>query len=383
MPRLLALLALPLLALPALADSPPRYPTYWVYVGTYTAKDGSKGVYRCQFDSNTGTLSEPEVAAEVGSPSFLHVAPDGKSLYAVGEAAGKDGGGVYSWKLDPATGKLSDQVSLTSKGAGPCHISTDAKNQFAVVANYGGGSTTLFKLKADGALDSLTGFLQHEGKVFDAKRQGGPHAHCGFFDPTGSVVYVPDLGLDKVMIHKLDPKTGEITANDPAFVKLPDRTGPRHITFTADGGTGFVCGEIDMTVHVLKLDVKGNKFEAVSSASTLPADEKATDKMSTAEVRMHPTGKWVYVSNRGHNSIAAFSYDADKMKLTPTGHMKGEMKTPRNFNLTPDGRWMFVCSQDGAKVTVWGINSQTGLATETKTVAKVSNPVCVKFVAKP
>jgi len=148
MPRLLALLAIPLLTLPALAAD-----KYWVYLGTYTGKD-SKGIYRCEFDSATGKLGEPQLAAEVGSPSFLHIAPDGKHLYAIGEAEGKDGGGVYSWKLDPATGKLSEQVSLTSKGAGPCHIATDAKSQFAVVANYGGGSTTLFKLKDDGGLDA-------------------------------------------------------------------------------------------------------------------------------------------------------------------------------------------------------------------------------------
>ena len=204
MPRtLLALLFLPAALF---AADPPAPAKYWVYVGTYTGKDkdASKGVYRCELDAETGKLSAPELAAEVVSPSFLHVAPDGKALYAVGEAEGKDGGGVYSWELDPKTGALRGQVALTSKGAGPCHISTDAKNQFAVVANYGGGSATVFKLKADGRLDSRTGFLQHEGKVFDEKRQGGPHAHSGFFDPSGAVVFVPDLGLDKVMIHKLN-----------------------------------------------------------------------------------------------------------------------------------------------------------------------------------
>lgn len=377
MPRLLALLALPLLSLPALgADK------YWVFLGTYTGKD-SKGIYRCEFDTSTGKLAEPELAAEVGSPSFLHIAPDGKTLYAVGEAEGKDGGGVYSWKLDPKTGKLSDQVSLTSKGAGPCHISTDANSQFAVVSNYGGGSTSVFKLKADGSLDSRTGFAQHEGKVFDAKRQGGPHAHCGVFDPTGSVLLVADLGLDKVLLYKVDAKTGEVKAHDPAFVKLPDRTGPRHIAITPDGTTAFVNGEIDMTVHVLKLDVKGNKFEAVSSASTLPEGEKVVPQFSTAETRIHPNGKFVYVSNRGHDTVAAFSYDKETMKLTPVGHIKGDIKTPRNFNISPDGKWMLIASQAGGKVGVWAIEKKTGLAKETESSVKVGGPVCIKFLAKP
>jgi 6-phosphogluconolactonase len=355
---------------------------YWVFVGTYTGKD-SKGVYRCELDAVSGKLSLPELAAEVGSPSFLHIAPDGKTLYAVGEADGKDGGGVYSWKLDPATGKLSEQVSLTSKGAGPCHISTDAKNQFAIVSNYGGGSCTAFKLKADGSLDSRTGFIQHEGKVFDAKRQGGPHGHSGFFDATGTLAFVCDLGLDKVMIHKLNHDTGEITPNDPAFVKLPDRSGPRHIAIAPGNEVAFVNGEIDMSVHVVKLDVKGNKFEVVQSLSTLPEGEKVVPAFSTAECRIHPNGQFVYVSNRGHNSIAAFSYDPREIRLKPIGHIKGDIKTPRNFNISPDGRWMLVASQDGMKVAVYVIDAKTGLARETETAVKVGSPVCIKFLAKP
>jgi len=377
MPRLLALLAIPLLTLPALAAD-----KYWVYLGTYTGKD-SKGIYRCEFDSATGKLGEPQLAAEVGSPSFLHIAPDGKHLYAIGEAEGKDGGGVYSWKLDPATGKLSEQVSLTSKGAGPCHIATDAKSQFAVVANYGGGSTTLFKLKDDGGLDSRTAFVQHEGKVFDPKRQEKPHAHCGAFDGTGSLVFVNDLGLDKVLIYKLDPKTGEIKPNDPAFVKLPDRSGPRHIHIAPGNDVAFVNGEIDMSVHVIKMDVKGNKFELMSSASTLPEGEKVVPAFSTAECRIHPNGKFVYVSNRGYNTVAAFSFDKEKMKLTQVGQIKGDIKTPRNFNISPDGKWMLIASQDGGKVGVYAIDEKTGMAKETDSSVKVGGPVCVKFLAKP
>jgi 6-phosphogluconolactonase len=377
MPRLLALLALPLLAFPTLAAD-----KYWVFLGTYTGKD-SKGVYRCEFDSSTGKLGTPEVAAEVGSPSFLHIAPDGKSLYAVGEAEGKDGGGVYSWKLDPATGKLSDQVSLTSKGAGPCHISTDAKNEFAVVSNYGGGSCTTFKLKPDGSLNSRTGFLQHEGPVFDAKRQGGPHGHCGFFDATGTYAFVCDLGLDKVMIHKLDRTTGEIAPGEPAFIKLPDRSGPRHIHIAPSDDVAFVNGEIDMTVSVITMDVKGGKYEVVQTVSTLPKGEKVVPAFSTAEVRIHPSGKFVYVSNRGYNTVAAFSFDKEKLKLTPVGQIKGDIKTPRNFNISPDGKWMLIASQDGGKVGVYAIDETTGLAKETDSSVKVGSPVCVKFVAKP
>lgn len=379
--RLCLLVALLLPAVALSADPPadlPKSGKYWVFFGT-----NAKAVYRAEMDAATGKLSEPEVAAEVGNPSFLHIAPDGKTLYAVGESAGKDGGGVYSWKLDAATGKLTDQVSLTSKGAGPCHISTDAKNQFAVVANYGGGSTALFKLKPDGSLDSRTGFIQHAGPVFDPKRQSGPHAHCGFFDNSGSLVFVNDLGLDKVMIHKLNRDTGEIAPHDPAFVKLPDRSGPRHIHLAPDNSVAFVNGEIDMTVSVVKMDVKANKFEVVQTVSTLPEGEKVIPAFSTAEVRIHPTGKFVYVSNRGHDTVAAFKYDAAAMKLTPAGHIRGDIKTPRNFNITPDGGFMLIASQGGEKVGVYKIDAATGLAKETEFAATVSKPVCVKFLAKP
>jgi 6-phosphogluconolactonase len=376
--RLLVFLA-GFLTLPLFAADAPKSGKYWVYFGV----NGNKGIHRCEMDAVSGKLSAAEVVAVVANPSFIHIAPDGKTLYSVGESAGKDGGGVYSWKLDPTTGKLSDQVSLTSGGAGPCHISTDAKNQFAIVANYTGGSCAAFKLKADGSLDKRTAFVQHAGKVFDPKRQGAPHGHCGFFDATGSLAFVCDLGLDQVVIYKLNRETGEITANDPAFIKLPDRSGPRHIHIAPSNDVAFVNGEIDMTVHVVKMDVKANKFEVVQSLSTLPEGEKVVPAFSTAEVRIHPNGQFVYVSNRGHNTIAAFGYDARAMKLTPIGHIKGDIKTPRNFNITPDGKWMLIASQDGGKVAVYAIDEKTGLATETESSVKVDRPVCVKFLAKP
>jgi 6-phosphogluconolactonase len=373
-----ALLFSPLLS----AAELPKSGKYWVYLGTYTNPTGSKGIYRCELDAGSGKLSAPELAAEAGSPSFVHIAADGKTLYAVGEAAGKDGGGVYSWKLDAATGKLSEQVSRTSGGGGPCHISTDPKSEFAIIANYGGGSCATFKLKADGSLDQRTAFVQHTGKGPTA-RQTAPHGHCAFFDATGTLAFVCDLGLDKVLIYKLNRETGAMTANEPAFVKLPDGSGPRHLHIAPSNDVAFVCGELDLTVNVVKMDVKANKFEVVQSLSTLPEGTKATPKDSTAEIRIHPNGKFVYVSNRGHNSIAAFAYDATTMKLKLAGHITGDIKTPRNFNISPCGKWMLIASQDGGKVGVYAIDEATGLAKETEHSVKVDVPVCVKFLTKP
>lgn len=350
-------------------------PKYWVYIGTYTGKDGSKGIYRSVLDTQTGKLDKPELAAEVASPSFVHIAPDGKSLYAIGEAPGKDGGGVYSWKLDRKTGELSGVVQGTSGGAGPCHISTDNQNEFAIVANYGGGSTAVFKLKPDGSLGERTSHVVHSPKPNTAR------AHCGFFDATGTLAFVPDLGLNKVLIYKLDRNTGKITANDPAAVDMPKGCGPRHIHIAPDQSVAFVCGETDLTINRIAMDVKANKFELKQSLSTL-AEGTPTKGGSTAEIRIHPNGKFVYVSNRGPNTIAVFEYDAKAMKLKSAGHITGEIQIPRNFNITPCGKWMLICSQDSARIGVFAIDEKTGLAKETDHSITVDRPVCVKFLAK-
>jgi 6-phosphogluconolactonase len=164
---------------------------------------------------------------------------------------------------------------------------------------------------------------------------------------------------------------------------MPDRSGPRHIHIAPSNDVAFVNGEIDMTVSVVKLDVKGNKFEVAQTVSTLPEGEKVVPAFSTAEVRIHPSGKFVYVSNRGYDTVAAFSYDKEKMKLTQVGQIKGDIKTPRNFNISPDGKWMLIASQAGNKVGVYAIDAQTGMAKETDVSVKVGGPVCVKFLAKP
>jgi 6-phosphogluconolactonase len=355
---------------------------YHVYFGCNTPKGStSKGIYRAEFDPKTGKLTQPELAAEVGNPSFLHIAPDGKTLYSVGEASGKDGGGVYSFKLDPATGKLSDRVSLTSGSSGPCHISTDDKNTMAVVSNYGGGSFAFFTLKPDGSLDKRIG---HEVmpllKVNDKDKKA--NGHSGFFDNSGTLIFCCNLGHDRVQIFK---KTApeKVEPNDPPFIAMPAGSGPRHLHLTKDNDFAFVNGELDMTVSVVKLDTKANKYEVIQTLSTLRDREKPAKGLSTAECRIHPNGKFVYVSNRGHNTIAVFEWDNAAKKLTAKGHITGDIKTPRNFNITPDGKWMLIASQSGGKVGVWEIDQATGLANETGNTAKIDDCVCVKFLAKP
>jgi 6-phosphogluconolactonase len=350
---------------------------HWAYFGGYTGgQSGGKGIMVSEFDAKTGKLTEAELAVEVGSPSFLCIAPNGKTLYAVGESGGKDGGGVYAYRIDKATGKLTLLNQLTSGGNGPCHIATDKAGKFAVVSNYGGGSCAVFSINDDGSLKARTAFVQHEGKSINPGNQQGPHAHSGFFDETGDYVLVADLGIDKVLIYKLNRDTGAITPHTTPFVKMPPGSGPRHFHIDPSNKLVFVNGEINSTVNVVALDLEAGKAEVVQTLSSVPQPVKGN---STAECRIHPSGKFVYVSNRGHNSIAAFKNDGGK--LTAIGHATEGIKIPRNFNIDPSGNWMLVASQDGDNVAVFSIG-EDGVPKPTGVKVNVPKPVCIKFVAK-
>ena len=364
--------ALPLLILLIAATASAADPS-WAYFGGYTGgRTGGKGIMVSRFDA--GKLTDPELAATVGSPSFLCPAPDGKTLYAVGESSGPapDGGPVYAFRVEKSTGKLTLINSLPSGGNGPCHVAVDPAGEFAVVANYGGGSAALFRLGANGRLVARTAFVQHARPANPKGRQNAPHAHCGRFDPTGRFVLVCDLGLDLVLVYRLDRATGTLTAAMPII--LPPGSGPRHMDLTPDGKTLFVNGELNSTVNVIKLDLAGGKSEVAQTLSTLP---KPTEGNTTAECRLHPSGKFVYVSNRGHNSIACFTWEAGK--LSPIGYATEGIKTPRNFNFDLSGQFLLVANQDGNDVVEFKIG-ESGLPKPTGVVVKTPAPVCVKFV---
>lgn len=361
-------------ATPVSAADLPVPDSFWVFFGTYTGGKGeSKGIYRSKLDMKTGKLSEPEVAVEMESPSFLAIHPTSKFLYAVGGGGGTTGGPVVAFGLDTKTGQLTKLNEALSGTSGPCHVSVHPSGNAVTVANYGGGSTAILAVEADGKLGKRLADIQHKGSGPNSSRQKEPHAHCSFFDPTGAYALTVDLGIDKVKVFKLSNSGVEEVPS--ADIATPPGSGPRHIAIAKDGKFAYVCGEIDSTVNVIKLDL-GGKSELIQSLSTLAAPVKNN---STAECILHPSGKFVYVSNRVGNNIAVFKVGEDR-KLTAAGHITGDISIPRNFNIDPTGKWMLIASQDGHKVGVYAVDAKTGGAKETGVSVKVGSPVCVKFV---
>jgi 6-phosphogluconolactonase len=356
-----------------------------VYVGTYTGPK-SKGIYTMRFDPATGRLTAPEVAAEVKNPSFLAIHPSRQFLYAVGELdefRGKKGGAVSAFTIDPKSGKLTLMNQETTGGNGPCWVAVDATGKAALIANYGGGSISAVPIKPDGSLGAPAaqgGFVQHTGSSVNKSRQSEPHAHSLNATPDNKYAVAADLGLDKLLVYKLDPAAATLTPNDPPFATLAPGTGPRHLAFHPNGKFAFVCGEMGMTVTSLAYDGAKGTLTEVQTISTLPEGTAPSTKYSTAEVQVHPSGKFVYVSNRGHDTIAGFRVEPETGKMTAIGHTPSGGKTPRNFRIDPTGQWLLAANQDSDNVVVFRIDEQTGALSPTGTEAKVGSPVCVKFL---
>jgi 6-phosphogluconolactonase len=365
----------------ALAEQPAKAGKAWVFVGTYTGAR-SKGIYRCAMDLATGKLGEPEVAAEVANPSFLAVAPGRHFLYAVGELSefdGKKGGAVTAFSLDPATGKLEVLNQQSSGGAGPCHLVVDRAGKHVLVANYSGGSASVLPVGADGRLGKATAFVQHKGSGTNPQRQEGPHAHSINLDPANRFAFVADLGLDQVAVYHYDADKGTLTRAEPATV-APE-SGPRHFAFHPDGRHAYVINELASTVTAFRYDPERGILKEVQTVSTLPRDFKGQN--TTAEVVVHPSGKFLYGSNRGANSIAVFAVDPASGELTPAGHQAENIKVPRNFNIDPTGAFLVVANQDGDSLVVFRIDPKSGALEPTGSTVSVSRPVCVKFVPQP
>ncbi len=357
---------------------------FWVFVGTYTDKP-SKGIYRLEFDAATGKLSRtPVLVAETEQPSFLAVHPTRRFLYAVNETAnfgGKKAGAVSAFALDAKTGKLSFLNRESSGGAHPCHLIVDRQGKHVLAANYTGGSVCVLPLAPDGKLGTATAFVQHEGKSVNKQRQEAPHAHSINLDAANRFAFVADLGLDRVMVYKYDAKAGTLTANDPPAAEVAPGSGPRHFAFHPDGRHAYVINELASTVTAFDYDPAKGALKAIQTISTLPKGYKGDT--STAEVRVHPSGKFVYGSNRGQDSIAVFTVNAKSGKLKHVGNQGETVKVPRNFNIDPTGKFLIVANQGASSLSVFAVAPKTGELTLVESVTGVPNPVCVVFVPRP
>jgi 6-phosphogluconolactonase len=361
------------------AANPPESKKYWVFIGTYTGAK-SRGIYRLEFNWENGQISEPELAAEMTSPSFLALHPNGKFLYAVSETGNRtESGTVHAFRLDAATGHLVPINAVPSHGGTPCHLIVDRAGKNVLVANYTGGTAAMLRLREDGGFTDQAAVVRYSGKSVNPVRQEASHAHSINLDPTNRIAVVADLGLDKLHIHDYDPDRLALKPVD-RFVKSADGAGPRHFAFHPTEKWAYSINELNCTLDVLHYDDQG-RFEIIQTVSTLP--EKFQPGFSTAEVQVHPSGRFVYGSNRGHNTIVAFRVDPANGKLTLIGHQGESIQTPRNFGIDPTGRWMIVGSQDGHRVVVYAIDSETGRLNPTGRTAEVGAPVCIKFVPKP
>jgi len=350
-----------------------------IFIGTYTPKDGaSRGIYTITLDPVHGVLGAPRLAAETPNPTFLAWHPDGRTLYALGQGPGPDGstsGGAVAYRFDAATGGLTPLNARGTDGGGTTHLAADATGRMLVTVSYGGGQVASFPLAADGSIGPRASWITPAGTLGpNTRRQDKPHPHSVTLSPDNRFAYVCDLGLDRIFRYRLEPATGTLvpageTATAPG-------AGPRHSKFSADGRFFYVINELDGTVATYAVDAEGG-LTARQVLSTLP--DGFTGANTTAEIRISPDGRFVYGSNRGHDSLAAFARDPAAGTLTRVEIVPSGGGHPRNFNLSPDGRWLLCANRDSDNVVVFRVDPASGRLTPTGSIATVPQAVCVLF----
>jgi 6-phosphogluconolactonase len=340
-----------------------------IYLGTYTGPL-SKGIYRCTLDGDTGQLSEPVCIAEVKNPSFLALSPDGRFLYAALDAAVA----AYSIGTNGTVTALNQQPS---GGQGCCHVWVDASGKNVLVANYGSGTLAAFPVLAGGSLAPCSALIQHTGTGPNPRRQEKAHAHSIYTDPSNRFVYSCDLGIDEVKIYRFDATSGTFLPADPSSGQVPPGGGPRHLAFYRDN-FAYVCNEMGLSVTAFQRDTLTGALSAIETVPTLPP-ETPTAGASTAEIFAHPTGPWLYVSNRGPNTITSYTIGADGkltwLEQTPTPN------EPRGFGLSPDGQWLVVGGQKDNMVQAFRVDVTTGKLTPIEQRVQVGAPVSVLFAS--
>ena len=364
---------------------------YFVYVGTYTgsAPGGmraaspageSQGIYVYKFSTATGKLTSVELAGKSTNPSFLAIDPSHRYLYAVNEIyqfEGQKSGSVSAFSIDQNTGKLTFLNAVASGDPSPAHLMVDHTGKCLLVANYGIGSVAAFPILANGSLGKATVKLPHPGHGVNPKRQAASHAHSIYVSADNRFAVSPDLGTDQLFVYRLDPAKALLTANEPPFVSAPAGSGPRHFAFSSNNKFGYLIEEMGSSITTYSYDAAHGAFQSLGTVSTLPPDFKGSS--TCAEIFVHPNGKFVYGSNRGHDSIAVFAVDPVKGTLAPIEYVSTQGKTPRGFGIDPTGSYLIAGNQDSDSLVVFHIDAKTGRLTPTGQTEKLAKPVCVVY----
>lgn len=341
-----------------------------MYIGTYTEKDGSRGIYRATLDERTGAISTPELAAEVPSPSYLALGLGGRTLYAVQEV---EEGAASAYRVGE-DGGLTALGTVSGLGGYPCHLSVGAKGKNLLVASYGPGIVSILPILPDGSLAGPSQSFRNAGRGPNAARQQGPHSHFVRTDAEARFAYACDLGTDEVLTYPYDPSRGSL--DEPARTKLHPGAGPRHLAFGRDGRFAYVNCELDNTVVAFAVDRENGALTAVQTVSSVAEGFRGASH--SAEIAVHPNGRWLYVSNRGDDSVATFAVGKDGTLTRVEVHPLG-LKEPRGFGIDPSGRWMVVGGQSSDDLASFPIDPKTGRLGAAAGRAKVGKPVCVVF----
>jgi 6-phosphogluconolactonase len=350
-----------------------------LYVGTYTNTGKSEGIYFYRMDAASGALTRVHATRSV-NPSYLALDRTRSHLYAVNEVddfGGKSSGALSSFRIDPKTGKLTLLNQQPSLGADPCYVSLDATGRFVLVANYTGGNLSVLPIQRDGSLGPASDHVQHEGSSVH-ENQKSAHAHCFFVDANNRFALAADLGIDKVMVYRFDSARGKIKPASQPWAGLKPGAGPRHLAFHPRGRFLYTINELDSTVSLFTYDARSGSLSPVQTVSTLPADFTAHN--DCADLHVSASGKFLYGSNRGHDSIVVFSIDQSTGKLALVEHVSTGGKTPRNFTLDPSGRFLLAANQNSDSVVTFRVDPVTGKLNPTGNVAEIPAPVCLKFV---
>lgn len=356
--------------------------TFSVYFGTYTGAK-SQGIYVAEFDAQRGMLGPARLAAETKNPTFLAVNAKTRTLYTANEIAdfgGTNSGAVSAFRIDGQSGSLTLLNQVPSGGSGPCHLAVARNGSCVLVANYGSGSVAVLPLDTDGRLDPPSDSVQHRGSSTNPQRQEGPHAHFVTWTPDDQRVLACDLGLDKVVFYQLSG-TLSLLPNVPASFQLEPGSGPRHLAFDRSGRFVFILNELSSTLTACRYDRSTGMIVKNETVSTLPKTFPGANTCS--EVQVHPSGKTVYASNRGHNSLAVFSIDSTTGSVKLLQHISTGGKTPRHFALDPTARWLLAENQDSDNVVTFAVDEKTGKLTDSGRSESVGAPVCAVFVSRP